>query len=205
MGTWGDQPWECDMGAEYLERLLGASGFADLVADTLAIEDGTTYEQDIRAAAWVVSALAEAWPRERAEADLSLALKRLEAIHADPASDGEPNEALADELAVLRMRQGGLPDSVFVSNANTDRCCPFVAPHTEHLDLATPVVLQGELSCSRIPSLRIGRSLRVPYDKAAMHSARLLKLRELEAPEIILRNEEAVLTAAVQAFARALA
>ncbi len=107
MGAWGDKPWENDSAADFFDDLFPAD-FHDKVMAGLRSED----EDEARAAAWLVSALAHSgyiWPgdpEQMAEA-CHLAATRLEQLATEAEEDGELEygEQLRREAAELQARR----------------------------------------------------------------------------------------------------
>src|SRR5947207_6141482 len=104
MGAWGNAPWDNDLAADWFAELVGDTGLADRVEQTLKHRDLEEYAPEIRAAAYVLIALGRnyIWPVDDLDRHLKLAIKKLEAIRRLADYEGMPE--IDEEIATLRAR-----------------------------------------------------------------------------------------------------
>lgn len=104
MGAWGSNPWDDDQAADWFGELFEETRLAEHVEKALKIRDVEEYAPEIRAAAYVLSALGHnyVWPVEDRERHLRLAIAKLKAIRKLP--DYEGMAEIDEEIAALRSR-----------------------------------------------------------------------------------------------------
>jgi hypothetical protein len=149
MGLWGDQPWENDGAADWVFALFETTALRRQVVDglnkTYDHPDGPTLAHEpIRAAAHVLVSLAEVWPQSYRHDDLSLAAAKLQALLDEEVFEahdyqGETLDLIRRELSEIRLLLGTYPSGAFRPDPEGS-CCAFAVQHTEHVDLAEPVV-----------------------------------------------------------------
>lgn len=120
MGTWAEKPWDNDAAADYFGSLMGDTGFAARVIDTL--EDSEASKEEHRAAASMVVLLGRVyvWPIDDYEDTLRLAVHRLDEMLVadaeetrwrDPYVRRRYREQVAEERDILKARLRREPDA----------------------------------------------------------------------------------------------
>lgn len=112
MGMWGYAAWDNDDAADWFGDLFQATKLAERVEKALRRKDAEEDFGVIRAAAHVLAVLGVnyVWPVERLEADLDLAIGRLEELKSLEEFDGDTEfqAAVDGDLNVLRARREAL-------------------------------------------------------------------------------------------------
>jgi hypothetical protein len=84
MGTWGFEPWESDLAADWYAKMFEKTKLDGFVEKTLSL-DSSEYCEEIRAAASVLIRLCQKgiWPAEKLGHHLELAIIKLQGILSD--------------------------------------------------------------------------------------------------------------------------
>jgi hypothetical protein len=106
MGTWGFQPWQDDLAADWFADLFSKGKIAERVEQALARSDIEEYWPEIRAAEHVVAVLGDVWPPEQLAAHHRLAIEKLQAVKQSPefAGDDMLCAEIDAQIAVLQAR-----------------------------------------------------------------------------------------------------
>jgi len=109
MGTWGIEPWESDLAADWFAKMFEETKLDDFIEKTLCL-DSLDYYEEIRAAAAVLVGLGRKgiWPTEKLDQHLKLAIAKLEEILGnDSCPVNESKEivaAITKEIECLKAR-----------------------------------------------------------------------------------------------------
>ena len=106
MGMWGREPWEDDLAADWFAELFQKTRLAERVEKTLQRKNLEDHWPEIRAAAYLISALGNVWPWDVRTAHHELAMQKLEAIKQveDLRDDSYMASELDAQIAALRER-----------------------------------------------------------------------------------------------------